>query len=142
MDTHPLRKNTHMARPQHTVLVKSFHAPFLFHGQARLSCKKQCMSHFSQLQQPGDTGSHKHAGGPQNRVGVTIVALFFAARLHHHLLPWLTLDKRVVVSVSHWQFSERHRRSWKHWRHRSLEMPIRSWATSKTWHDGAFGMLC
>lgn len=122
----PLRKDTHMARLQHTVLVNSFHAPLLFHGQARPSRKKQFMSQFSQVQQDGDAACHKHAGGPQNRVGVTIVALRFAVHLHDRSLPWLTLEKHIGASVSQWQLQRGHRRLWKHWQYQSMEMRMQS----------------
>jgi hypothetical protein len=138
----PLRRNTHMAELQHTVLVNYVHAPVLFHGQARFSRKKQFMSQSSQVQQNGDARGHKHAGGPQNRVGVTTVAWPFAAHLHGHLLPWLTPDKRIVTSVPSWQLCERQRTLWKHWQHRRMESPMQSEAMSETCQDSVLGMWC
>lgn len=52
-------------------------------------------------------GGRKHAGQPQNRVRVTLVALNLAAQLHGRLSPRLTPDNRVAVSVSNWQLCVR-----------------------------------
>lgn len=69
--------------------------------------EKQLVSQCSRIQRYGDARCRKHAGWPQNRVCVTSVASTFTARLHGHLSPWLTPDKRSVVSVSSWQLCVR-----------------------------------
>lgn len=69
--------------------------------------KKQFVSQWSCIQRYGAASSRKHAEWPQNRVCVTFVASTFAARLHGHLSPWLTPDKRINVSVLSWQLRVR-----------------------------------